>query len=115
MSSLTIKELFQLYEKSKERTRQAILDESDILDKLAEVAGSKTFAWDGKLYQIRSRYNKDMETHLTYICELKTTPTQRMRDAAISKLRAAGYEPEQLQEVGVDEENGIDEIEVELE
>lgn len=71
MSNIDLTTAFRLHAAAKEATREATIAESSALDLVVKAAGSKTFSYEGQLYQVRSRYNKELGITLNFICALK--------------------------------------------
>lgn len=109
MSNIDLTTAFRLHAAAKEATREATIAESSALDLVVKAAGSKTFSYEGQLYQVRSRYNKELGITLNFICALKTTPAdwlQRARDEKV--LAEAGIVPYQKQEPVEDVEEPVE-------
>lgn len=88
-TSLTTEQAFSLFEAAKKNVRDAQIAESKALDILvAANGGNKTFNHNGQLYQVRSRYNKDLELTLNFICQLKTSPKEWLQAAREQRMDA---------------------------
>lgn len=96
----TIEECFTLITQAQEAQAEAKIRESDAIEALAECAGDRTFAYEGQVYQVRSRMNKDMGRKLSYISQLKMSEQElssRNAHKSASKVALAA-EVRRLQE-----------------
>lgn len=86
-SMFTLDQAWSLFQAAKKEKYQAIVAEGRALEMLAIAAGSKTFYYGDKLYQVRVRKNKEVGQALgwddpegypvAFICELKKPVKKR--------------------------------------
>lgn len=90
-TSLTVEQAFLLYQIAQRERIAAIIAESDALKTLARAAGTKTFCYEGQVYQVRVRANKELGAEMGYedpkgyplafLCRWKKPPKESFADA----------------------------------
>ena len=80
-TNLTVSQAWNLWKTAQRAVLEAERTADEALRTVGRAAGSKTFMYDGQLYQLRERKNKERGEKVPYLCELSRPPGEAIREA----------------------------------